>query len=166
MAASEHLSSEQFGPTFDNDARVQAWKKNSKSRGGDSRWSQNPFATHLPESKQEHYTDWRGERAVRSVAQHGIPIGSQLGDYERSAPQVQDVPLHRLESLQPDVQRPKINGFVRRSTVAPPIEVEHFVDQDRYVISEGNHRATAALLQGQSHVSAEVTRRYVPKSKS
>lgn len=160
MAGPEHLNPAQF----DNVARVQDWKKNRKSRGGDSRWSPNPFATHIPEAKGEHYTNWRGETAFRTVAQHGIPIGSQLDGTTRSAPQLQDVPLARLESLQPDVQRPKINGFVRRSTEAPPIEVTHFVNEDRYVIDEGNHRATAALLQGKSHVSAEVSRRvHTPK---
>jgi hypothetical protein len=148
---------------FDNVARVQEWKKNRKSRGDGSPWSPNPFATHIPDPKGEHYTDWRGERAFRTVAQHGIPIGSQLSDTTQSGPEAQNVPLARLESLQPDVDRHRVNGFARRSTEAPPIEVTHFVNEDRYVIGEGNHRATAALLQGKSHVSAEVVRRYTSK---
>jgi hypothetical protein len=76
MSASDHLSPGQF----DNVARVQAWKK-APSRPGsevfygvpDHKYSQNPFAAHIPPAKVETELNRHGEEVTRNIPQHGIP---------------------------------------------------------------------------------------------
>lgn len=153
---------------FDNAARVQAWKKAPSVPGtevfyGDrnAKYSQNPFSAHIPPAKTETFTNRHGEELQRNVPQHGIPGYDEANRVER--PVRQQVPLARLESTQDKVSRNAVSKYSRRKSEAPPIDVTHWVNEDRYVIGEGNHRATVALLKGQSHVPADVTRIHTPK---
>lgn len=165
MAASDHLNPGQF----DNAARVQAWKSAPTVPGtevfyGDrtAKYSQNPFSAHIPPAKTETFTNRHGEELQRNVPQHGIPEYDATHRVER--PVRQQIPLDRLESTQDKVSRNAVSKYARRKTVAPAIDVTHWVNEDRYVIGEGNHRATVALLKGQSHVPADVTRIHTSKS--
>jgi len=164
MVAFDNLNPQQF----DNAARVKAWKSAPTVPGtevfyGDrnARYSQNPFASHIPPAKIENVTNRHGEELQRSVSQHGIPGYDPANRVER--PVRQQVPLDRLESTQDKVSRNAVSGYSRRKTEAPPIDVTHWVNEDRYVIGEGNHRATVALLKGQSHVPADVVRIHTPR---
>lgn len=156
MSASDSLNPIQF----DNDARREMFNK-AKSRPGTEvfygspkdRYVENPLGAHIPPPVREDFED--GSYVHHS--QSGIPGYDRTAMVERPR-RVEQVPLDRLESTQPYVSRTHVNNMLRRKGQAPPIDVTHHTGVDRYVVSEGNHRAMAAIKRGDTHIPALVTR--------
>lgn len=160
MAALDHL-----GTQFDNVQRVAQFRAAKSVPGTKApvffanpkdRYVQNPLAAHLPPSVVEHGEDDHGPY-TRTIPQHGIPGYSRTAMVERPK-RVEQVPLNRLESTQSHVSRTHVSNMSRRKGSPPPIDVVHHVEQDRYVVEEGNHRAIVAMMKGQTHIPALVTR--------
>ena len=150
------------GAQFDNVARAAAYKRAKGVPGREApvfyatphhTYKPNPFAAHLPPPEVIDH----GDGSMTSRATHGIPGYSRTARVEGPR-RVEQVPLDRLESTQGYVSANHARNMGRRKGTAPPVEVTHHVDADRYVLSEGNHRATVALLRGDTHVPALVTR--------
>jgi hypothetical protein len=142
MSADEHLSPLQFS----NDDRRQALKTAKSVPGREApvfypeyshRYIPNPLADHRQESPLPGYR------------QEDAPYTSRT--------RLETLPLDRLESGQGWVSRTHLNNMARRKGEAPPIEVTHHTDSDRYSIEEGNHRTLVALKRGDTHIKAEVT---------
>lgn len=148
------------GRQFDSVARVAGYKTaktipgTKVAFGRDSdRYKPNPFAAHITPPVIEHFDDG----STMNHPTHGIPGYDATASVVRPR-RVESIPLDRLESTQREVSANHTRNMGKRKGQAPPIEVTHHTEADRYVISEGNHRATTALLRGDTHIRAEVTR--------
>jgi len=171
----ENLNPDQFGDlsgpqSFDNDQRARGYRRARIIPGKEApvffasdrdRYKPNPFAAHIPEPTRIDHED--GSYTMKSHS--GIP-GYEPTTLHRSPRRVERLPLNRLESTQGHVEATSVSRYKSRKTEAPPIDVTHYVNEDRYVIGEGNHRATVALLQGKQDIPAYVTRAetYRPKA--
>lgn len=152
-------ASDSLGPQFDDSKRLADYRA-AKTVSGTTvfygvhqhRYKPNPFASHITPPDIEHHDD--GSVTYRPT--HGIPGYSPTAHVVSEG--VKDIPLNRLESTQHQVSHNHVRNMNRRKGTAPPIEVVHHIPADRYVIEEGNHRATVALLRGQKNIRAEVTR--------
>jgi len=142
MSASDHLNPRQFS----NEDRAQMLKTAKSVPGREApvfyptyshRYIPNPLAEHRERDPLPHYQ------------QEDAPYTQRM--------RTETVPLDRLESGQGWVSRTHLNNMARRTGEAPPIEVTHHTDSDRYVIEEGNHRSLVALKRGDTHIKAEVT---------
>lgn len=159
MSATESLQPLQF----DNEERLRQYHSRGGNVKGDKApvfyastgdvYARNPFSTHLPEPTEERLPDG----SIRRSDNTGIP-GYDPTALVRYPSRVQSLPLNRLESTQRYVSRTHVNNMGRRKGSAPPIEVTHHTGVDRYVITEGNHRAVLALKRHQADIPALVTR--------
>lgn len=150
---------------FDNTSRVSSFTAAKSVPGTEApvffanpkgRYVPNPLAEHLPPPVVEHGED-EGGPYTRHIPQHGLPGYSPTAQVQRPS-RVEQVPLSRLESTQSHVDRTHVRNMARRKGTPPPIEVVHHTDLNRYVVEEGNHRAIVAMLKGQTHIPALVTR--------
>ena len=105
---------------------------------------------------QPEYPGWEGDIRIERLASvsHNLARSFSFSD-KRNAP-VHCVPLGRLVTVQPNVDRKWVVHLLRNGWADPILVSTHPTDPHVFIIQDGHHRAYVAALLGMPCIRAKV----------